>query len=314
MTKTRTPKIEQIFGVDYHVCETQADLDSVPDKANVKIVGEWTDVELNRNYSNVYIYGTAQVGYVNIYGTVKGNVNIYGTAQVGYVNIYGTVKGNVYISGTAQVGYVYIYGTVKGNVYISGTVKGNVNISGTAQVGNVYIYGTAQVGNVYIYGTAQVGYVNIYGTVKGWNINDKTNFKVVDNSLFEIDRRSTRKGFTIYKGGTVESIDKGVITRIEGYVAEKDGFTAHGETAVKAIADCDFKIVQKDYVPTPITLDDNIDLREFRLRTGACEQGAEMFCKATGIDINKTYKLRELMPIFEANNSYGLDRLKEYLV
>ena len=219
MTKTRTPKIEQIFGVDYHVCETQADLDSVPDKANVKIVGEWTDVELNRNYSNVYIYGTAQVGYVNIYGTVK-----------------------------------------------------------------------------------------------GWNINDKTNFKVVDNSLFEIDRRSTRKGFTIYKGGTVESIDKGVITRIEGYVAEKDGFTAHGETAVKAIADCDFKIVQKDYVPTPITLDDNIDLREFRLRTGACEQGAEMFCKATGIDINKTYKLRELMPIFEANHAYGLDRLKEYLV
>ena len=252
-------KTETILGMTYHICKSQDDINECPDSANLKLVGEWGNVELNRNF-----------GDISVYGTVKGDISVYGTAQVGRISVSGTVKGNISVSGTAQVGNIYVYGTVKGNIYV-------------------------------------------YGTVKGYNIGGETNIQLVDGYLFKTGRTSKRKGFTIRKGSTLKSVVDGKWIGEDGYVAEKDGFTAHGNTATQAISDCHFKILQRDFTGEPITLDTMMDIKTWRLYSGACESMSLEFCKQHAIDPNKQHRLGDVMPILEANNAYGLDRLKDFL-
>ena len=315
-------KTETILGMTYHICKSQDDINECPDSANLKLVGEWGNVELNRNFGNISVYGTAQVGYISVYGTVKGYISVYGTvkggiyvsgtaqvgrisvsgtAQVGYISVYGTVKGGIYVSGTAQVGDISVYGTVKGGIYVSGTVKGDISVSGTAQVGRISVSGTVK------------GNISVSGTVKGYNIGGETNIQLVDGYLFKTGRTSKRKGFTIRKGSTLKSVVDGKWIGEDGYVAEKDGFTAHGNTATQAISDCHFKILQRDFTGEPITLDTMMDIKTWRLYSGACESMSLEFCKQHAIDPNKQHRLGDVMPILEANNAYGLDRLKDFL-
>ena len=242
-------KTETILGMTYHICKSQDDINECPDSAKLKLVGEWGNVELNRNFGNIYVSGTAQVG----------DISVYSTAQVGYISVYGTVKGNI-----------YVYGTVKDNIYVSGTVK-------------------------------------------GYNIGGETNIQLVDGYLFKTGRTSKRKGFTIRKGSTLKSVVDGKWIGEDGYVAEKDGFTAHGNTATQAISDCHFKILQRDFTGEPITLDTMMDIKTWRLYSGACESMSLEFCKQHAIDPNKQHRLGDVMPILEANNAYGLDRLKDFL-
>ena len=294
-------KTETILGMTYHICKSQDDINECPDSANLKLVGEWGNVELNRNFGNISVPGTAQVGNISVSGTVKG-----------YISVYSTVKG-----------YIYVSGTVKGNISVSGTVKGDISVYGTAQVGNIYVYGTAQVGRISVSGTAQVGNIYVYGTVKGniyvygtvkgYNIGGETNIQLVDGYLFKTGRTSKRKGFTIRKGSTLKSVVDGKWIGEDGYVAEKDGFTAHGNTATQAISDCHFKILQRDFTGEPITLDTMMDIKTWRLYSGACESMSLEFCKQHAIDPNKQHRLGDVMPILEANNAYGLDRLKDFL-
>lgn len=243
-------KTETILGMTYHICKSQDDINECPDSANLNLVGEWGNVELNRNF---------------------------------------------------------------GNISVSGTVKGRIYVSGTAQVGNIYVSGTAQVGYISVSGTAQVGYISVYGTVKGYNIGGETNIQLVDGYLFKTGRTSKRKGFTIRKGSTLKSVVDGKWIGEDGYVAEKDGFTAHGNTATQAISDCHFKILQRDFTGEPITLDTMMDIKTWRLYSGACESMSLEFCKQHAIDPNKQHRLGDVMPILEANNAYGLDRLKDFL-
>ena len=257
---------------------------------------------MNRNFGNISVSGTVK-GYISVSGTVKGDIYVSGTAQVG----------NIYVSGTAQVGYISVYGTAQvGYISVYGTVKGNISVSGTAQVGRISVSGTVK-GNISVYGTAQVGYISVYGTVKGYNIGGETNIQLVDGYLFKTGRTSKRKGFTIRKGSTLKSVVDGKWIGEDGYVAEKDGFTAHGNTATQAISDCHFKILQRDFTGEPITLDTMMDIKTWRLYSGACESMSLEFCKQHAIDPNKQHRLGDVMPILEANNAYGLDRLKDFL-
>lgn len=282
-------KTETILGMTYHICKSQDDINECPDSANLKLVGEWGNVELNRNFGNIYVSGTAQVGDISVYGTVKGNISVYGTAQVGRIYVSGTVKGDIYVSGT-----------IKGDISVSGTVKNDISVSGTVK-GRIYVSGTVN------------GYIYVSGTVKGYNIDGETNVQLIDGYLFKTDRTSKRKGFTIRKGSTLESVVDGKWIGEDGYVAEKDGFTAHGNTATQAISDCHFKILQRDFTGEPITLDTMMDIKTWRLYSGACESMSLEFCKQHAIDPNKQHRLGDVMPILEANNAYGLDRLKDFL-
>ena len=283
-------KTETILGMTYHICKSQDDINECPDSANLKLVGEWGNVELNRNFGNI-----------SVFGTVKGNIYVYGT-----------VKGNIYVSGTAQVGYIYVSGTAQvGRISVYGTVKGYISVYSTAQVGYIYVSGTVK-GNISVFGTVK-GDISVYGTVKGYNIGGETNIQLVDGYLFKTGRTSKRKGFTIRKGSTLKSVVDGKWIGEDGYVAEKDGFTAHGNTATQAISDCHFKILQRDFTGEPITLDTMMDIKTWRLYSGACESMSLEFCKQHAIDPNKQHRLGDVMPILEANNAYGLDRLKDFL-
>ena len=305
-------KTETILGMTYHICKSQDDINECPDSANLKLVGEWGNVELNRNFGNISVPGTAQVGNISVSGTVKGYISVYSTAQVGYISVYSTAQvGNIYVYGTAQVGRISVSGTAQvGNIYVYGTVKGYISVFGTVK-GNISVYDTVK-GNISVFGTVK-GNIYVSGTVKGYNIGGETNIQLVDGYLFKTGRTSKRKGFTIRKGSTLKSVVDGKWIGEDGYVAEKDGFTAHGNTATQAISDCHFKILQRDFTGEPITLDTMMDIKTWRLYSGACESMSLEFCKQHAIDPNKQHRLGDVMPILEANNAYGLDRLKDFL-
>ena len=60
----------------------------------------------------------------------------------------------------------------------------------------------------------------------------------------------------------------------------------------------------------PIKADTIIDIKYYRLITGACQAGVEMFISENKLKKTK-YKASELLPILEKNNAYGLSKFKE---
>ena len=70
------------------------------------------------------------------------------------------------------------------------------------------------------------------------------------------------------------------------YIAEKDGFTAHGKTLKQAIADVSFKILQDKDVSEHIMRVKSqgfVTPNDYRLITGACRQGTERFLTANNL-------------------------------
>lgn len=53
-----------------------------------------------------------------------------------------------------------------------------------------------------------------------------------------------------------------------------------------------------------------ITVNYYRLLTGSCQSGVEAFRKAHGLTKEK-YKAKDLLPILEKNQAYGLERFKK---
>jgi hypothetical protein len=79
--------------------------------------------------------------------------------------------------------------------------------------------------------------------------------KNVDGYAFVIERHRTFNGIVVYWGYNFYGIEKGVFDKKDCYVAEKDGFTAHGETLEKSVEDLLFKIASETLKKEPITAD-----------------------------------------------------------
>lgn len=91
-----------------------------------------------------------------------------------------------------------------------------------------------------------------------------------------------------------------------------DGKThAHGDTLKKATEDFNFKLIAEKIKKDPITKDTVITIQYYRIVTGACEFGCKEF-----VDKHKlkdSYKAKDLLPILEKHNAYGLDRIKSLI-
>ena len=152
--------------------------------------------------------------------------------------------------------------------------------------------------------------------------------KYVDSYSFIVENIRSSKGFKIYYGYNMPSFENAKpINKKYNYVAEKDGFTAHGSTIKSAISDVQFKIASEKLKNQPIYEDTPITVQHYRLITGACDIGCRQFMEDNNIlfkvedegTINeKTIEkepilAKDLLPLLEKKGAYGLNKFKQLL-
>ena len=153
--------------------------------------------------------------------------------------------------------------------------------------------------------------------------NNSLKLKCVDTYPFVVESEKTTKGIRLYSGYNFDGTDVNGRPKIEtSYVAEKDGFTAHGKTIKQAISDVQFKIIAEKLQNEPITPDTELTVMYYRTVTGACDFGCREFMDKNGIDYDvvggrtvekSPIKAKDLLPILEKSNAYGLERFKQLI-
>ncbi|MDV3965409.1 hypothetical protein CMT53_02670 [Elizabethkingia anophelis] len=95
------------------------------------------------------------------------------------------------------------------------------------------------------------------------------------------------------------------------FVANKGNYYAHGETLRQAIDDVNFKFLRENFnaekLISEIKQKQKISLSEFRLLTGACSAGCEIFMREKGIKVTE-------LPLDKAlnmlNGQFGGEKIK----
>jgi hypothetical protein len=129
--------------------------------------------------------------------------------------------------------------------------------------------------------------------------NKKLNYCFFDGILSKVKSIKEYKTYTIY-------------TIAFGFVVKKRKYTAHGKTVKIAIQDLEFKIISEKLKKEPIKADTIITVQYYRIITGACQQGCDSWIKQN--NIKKTeYKAKELLPLLEKYNAWGLEKFKSLI-
>ena len=232
---------------------------------------------------------------------VTGSLSIYWDAKLpnlttvgGYLNIYSDAKlPNL----TTVGGYLSIHSDAK--LPNLTTVGSSLSIYWDAKLDAPNL--TTVTGSLNIYSNAKLDAPFLKGL----------KWKSIDNYLFVIESTKVKGDTIIYKGYNIKNVKDNVITKDECYVAEQGTFYAHGKTIKKAVEDVNFKDISEKLKKEPINKDTIIDIKYYRLITGACEWGVQSFIKGNGL--KESYKASELLPILEQSNAYGLIKFKELL-
>ena len=130
--------------------------------------------------------------------------------------------------------------------------------------------------------------------------NKKQNNCYFDGILSKVLSVHTRKEITIYRTPF-------------SFIAQKDDFTAHGKTIAKSIEDLQFKIIAEKLKNDPITEDTMISMAYYRVITGSCEQGISSWVNENNLSELTEIKAKDLLPILEKTNAYGLDKFKSLI-
>ena len=140
--------------------------------------------------------------------------------------------------------------------------------------------------------------------------NKDLNYAYFDGILSKVLKVSKHKDYIIYQ------------TPFE-FIAQKSNHTAHGKTIKKAIIDLEFKILAERFKKEPIQPDTEFSVKLYRLLTGACESGVQTWLTNNNIPYSlvdgeivedQPIKAKDLLPLLEATNAYGLDKFKQLYV
>jgi hypothetical protein len=156
---------------------------------------------------------------------------------------------------------------------------------------------------------------------------NKFNVKSVDRILTVINTTKSTKGIKLHSGFIFNSMQNSSINSSFCFLAEKDGFYAHGKTVKEAISDVQFKIVAEKLKNEPIYENTMLTVKHYRLITGACDLGCRNFMEQNGIEfevivnpngISETVEknpisAKELLPILEKSNAYGYEKFKQLI-
>ena len=136
-------------------------------------------------------------------------------------------------------------------------------------------------------------------------------WKSIDRNLFIIESTKSKGDIIIYKGYNAKGVKDNVIRKENCYVAESGKFYAHGKSIKQAVEDLQFKLISEKLKNQPINKDTVIDIKYYRLVTGACEFGVKSFIESNGL--KDSYKACELLPILESKHAYGVEKFKSLL-
>jgi len=95
------------------------------------------------------------------------------------------------------------------------------------------------------------------------------------------------------------------------FIVNKDKYYAHAEDLKKAISDLQFKMMAETLKKEPIKPDTVITRQYYRLITGACEFGVDMWVRANGLSDLEEIKASDLLKLLEKTNAYGLQEFKK---
>ena len=157
-------------------------------------------------------------------------------------------------------------------------------------------------------GITEIGYRAFYNC-SGLTTVNNLKAKCFDSYPAIITSEHKLEEFTIFKGYNVEEIFSK--TKNYYFVAEKDNFFSHGETIKKAIEDLNFKISREKLAKEPIYMDTLMSIARYRAITGSCQLGVENWMKKNNIKETDKLTVKELLPILEKTNAYGLSKFKE---
>jgi hypothetical protein len=134
-----------------------------------------------------------------------------------------------------------------------------------------------------------------------------------DGKYVSADRMFTE---VISKKGNTYKVKK-LHSQKEFYLVTDGKTHAHGETAEKAKEDFRFKLMAEKLKSEPILEDTVVTIKHYRLLTGACELGVNSWMQSqfnekerTAI-MEKGMKAKDLLPILEKTNAYGIERFKK---
>ena len=136
-------------------------------------------------------------------------------------------------------------------------------------------------------------------------------WKSVDANLFIIEFTKSKGDIIIYKGYNAKGVKDNVIRKENCYVAESGKLYAHGKSIKQAVEDLQFKLISEKLKNEPINKDTVIDIKYYRLVTGACEFGVKSFIESN--ELKDSYKACELLPILESKHAYGVEKFKSLI-
>ena len=101
------------------------------------------------------------------------------------------------------------------------------------------------------------------------------------------------------------------INKDESFVIVNQGlYYSHGKDVKIAFEDLQFKIASEKLKKEPITKDTMIDIKYYRIITGACEMGCQSWIKENNIKESEI-RADKLYEILEKTNAYGFEKFKQ---
>jgi hypothetical protein len=191
------------------------------------------------------------------------------------------------------------------------TINGSLDLRSLTSADKDFLKGTTINGYLYLHSLTSADKDFLRNNVKKLKegYNKEKSYCFFDGILLKVISVSIKKEYTLY-------------TTKNGFVAQKNKFTAHGNTVKKAIQDLEFKIISEKLKNEPIKEDTELTIKYYRLITGACEAGCISFMRENNIDFNFVYgeavevekiKAKDLLPMLEKSNAYGLDKFKSLI-
>ncbi len=215
-------------------------------------------------------------------------------------------NGNVYLSSLTQITTDVKFEN-RGNVYLSSLTQITTDVK-FENNGDVYLSSLIQITTDVKF--KNIGYVDLNNLIQITTRGKTLKLQYIDGYTMIIHSSKVKDGFKISKAQYLKGGDLKALPKC--FIAEKEGYFAHGDTVAKAISDCNFKFLQNNLDINALVYEikqkKTVSKNEYRLLTGACQLGVEQFCKENRID-SDSIELDRMIEL--TKNSYGSEKIKE---
>ncbi len=225
--------------------------------------------------------------------TLNGGLYLWSLTSVPADFLKGTtINGSLYLWSLTSVPADFLKGT---------TINGSLDLRSLTSVPADFLKGTTINGSLDLRSLTLADQARLNKNVKQLKVgyNAKGGYCFFDGILSRVLSVKEAGGVTIYR------------TPNE-YICRKGEYTAHGATVKKAKEDLLFKINAEKIKKSPILADTKMTIMHYRLITGACESGVQNWLN-NNPKVKEGIKAKDLLPILEQTNAYGLDAFKKLI-